>query len=95
MIPSNLIADILVDWTNSFSNFIFRVSYKYLNSTDKLYDMLTIYILLIFVAATHLIAEYIGTKREIGYAQSVFWSIMLSPFIGLIITLCSKKVKTA
>ena len=56
--------------------------------------MLTLYILLIFIAATHLIAEYIGTKREIGYGQSVFWSIVLSPIIGLAITLCSKKIKT-
>ena len=42
--------------------------------------------------ATHLIAQYIGTKRKIGYGKSVFWSILLTPLIGLIITLSSKKI---
>ena len=56
--------------------------------------MLTLYILLIFIAASHLIAEYIGTKRAIGYGQSVFWSLTFSPIIGLIVTLCSKKIES-
>jgi hypothetical protein len=40
----------------------------------------------------HSIAQYIGTKRKIGYGKSVFWSIVLTPVIGLIITLSSKKI---
>ena len=42
--------------------------------------------------AAHLIAQYIGTKRKIGYGKSVFWSIVLTPLIGLVITLSSKKL---
>ena len=42
--------------------------------------------------AVHLIAQYLGTKRKIGYGKSVFWSIVLTPLIGLIITLASKKL---
>ena len=42
---------------------------------------------------THWIAEYIGRKRKIGYGQSVFYSVMLTPILGLFITLLSKKIK--
>ena len=44
------------------------------------------------IISAHLIAQYIGKKREIGYGKSVFWSIVLSPIIGLIITLSSKRL---
>jgi len=37
-----------------------------------------------------LVAKYIGEKREIGYGKSVFWSILLSPIVGFIITKMSK-----
>ena len=45
------------------------------------------------IVIIHSIAQYIGTKRKIGYGKSVFWSIVLTPIIGLIITLSSKKVE--
>jgi hypothetical protein len=45
-----------------------------------------------YFVLTHLIAQYIGTKRKIGYGQSVLWSILFSPVIGLIATLLSKPV---
>jgi hypothetical protein len=44
------------------------------------------------IVIIHSIAQYIGTKRKIGYGKSVFWSIVLTPIIGLIITLSSKKI---
>jgi hypothetical protein len=44
------------------------------------------------IVIIHCIAQYIGTKRKIGYGKSVFWSIVLTPIIGLIITLSSKKI---
>jgi len=45
-----------------------------------------------FCSLTHLIAKHIGAKREIGYGKSVFWSMVLSPIIGLIITKMSKQI---
>jgi Na+-driven multidrug efflux pump len=49
--------------------------------------------IVVYIALTHLIAQYIGTKRKIGYGQSVLWSIVFSPIIGLIITLLSKPLE--
>lgn len=46
------------------------------------------------IVTIHSIAQFIGTKRKIGYGKSVFWSIVLTPIIGLIITLSSKKIET-
>ncbi len=46
---------------------------------------------IIYLLSIHFIAQYIGTKRKIGYGKSVFWSIVLSPLIGLVITLLSEK----
>ena len=43
---------------------------------------------------SHLIAQYIGAKREIGYGKSVFFSVLFSPLLGLLITLSSKKLST-
>jgi hypothetical protein len=54
--------------------------------------MITIVIIAIFIITTHLIAEHIGKKRKIGYNQSVFWSILFSPIVGLIVTLFSKRI---
>lgn len=48
-------------------------------------------IILLYIVLTHLIAKYIGAKREIGYGMSIFWSILLSPIIGFMITILSKK----
>ena len=36
----------------------------------------------------------LGIKRKIGYGWSLFFCIFLSPLIGLIIILCSKRKKT-
>jgi len=45
-----------------------------------------IILIALYIVLTHLIAQYIGRKRKIGYGKSVFWSVLLSPLIGLIIT---------
>jgi len=50
-----------------------------------------IIIIVLYIILTHLIAQYIGTKREIGYGKSILWSILLSPIIGFVITILSKK----
>jgi len=55
-------------------------------------DYIWIAIIVVYVVLTHLIAKHIGAKRQIGYGKSVFWSISLSPIIGLIITKMSKPI---
>lgn len=45
--------------------------------------------IVIYIVLTHLVAQYIGRKRRIGYGKSVFWSLLFSPLIGLMITLSS------
>lgn len=50
-----------------------------------------IIIITLYIVLTHLIGQYFGTKREIGYGKSVFWSILFSPIIGFIITILSKQ----
>jgi len=55
-------------------------------------DYIWIAIIVVYIVLTHLIANHIGAKRKIGYGKSVFWSIVLTPVIGLIITLLSKKL---
>ncbi len=52
-------------------------------------------VFLVFLAASHLIAEHIGEKRKIGYDQSFIWSFLFSPVIGLIVTLLSKKLDSS
>jgi len=54
--------------------------------------LLWILIIVLYIVLAHLIAQYIGTKRKIGYGKSVLCSILLSPVIGLLITLSSKKI---
>jgi uncharacterized membrane protein YhaH (DUF805 family) len=51
-----------------------------------------IVIIVVYIVLTHLIAKHIGAKREIGYGKSVFWSMVLTPIIGLILTKMSKKM---
>lgn len=46
-----------------------------------------------FILFAHLIAEYIGRKREIGYMKTVFWCMMLSPIAGFFIALSSSKLE--
>ena len=41
-----------------------------------------------------LIAGLIGNKRKIGFGWSLAACLLLSPVIGLIITLCSEKLPT-
>lgn len=48
---------------------------------------------LIYLHATALVAQAFGTPREIGYRKSVYWCIVLTPIIGLIVTLSSPKIK--
>jgi len=59
----------------------------------KLENMNYIWIITIalYIVLTHLIAQHIGTKREIGYGKSVFWSVLFSPIIGFFITRMSKQ----
>ena len=47
--------------------------------------VLIIHILLCFGVAN------LGSNRRIGFGWALFWSIILGPLIGLIITLCSGK----
>lgn len=51
-----------------------------------------ILIIVAYIILTHLIAQYIGTKRKIGYGKSVFWSILFSPIVGFIVTIMSSPV---
>ena len=55
-------------------------------------EYIWIAITVVYIVLTHLIAKHIGAKREIGYGKSVFWSMVLSPIIGLIITKMSKQI---
>jgi Na+-driven multidrug efflux pump len=55
-------------------------------------EFIWIAIIAVYIVLTHLIAKHIGAKREIGYGKSVFWSILCSPIIGLIITKMSKPI---
>ena len=48
---------------------------------------------LIYLHATALLAQAFGAHREIGYRKSVYWCIVLTPIIGLIVTLSSPKIK--
>jgi len=50
-----------------------------------------IFIIVLNFVLTHLIAKHIGAKREIGDGKSVLWSILVSPVIGFIITIISRK----
>jgi len=58
----------------------------------KIMEYIWIAIIVVGIVLTHLIAKHIGAKREIGYGKSVFWSMVLTPIIGLIITKMSKKI---
>lgn len=53
-------------------------------------DYTWIAMIVVYIVLTHLIAKYIGSKREIGYGKSVFWSMVLTPIIGLVIAKMSK-----
>jgi len=55
-------------------------------------NFIWIIIIMLYLVFTHLIAQYIGTKRKIGYGKSILWSILLSPITGFIITSSSKRI---
>ena len=38
-----------------------------------------IIIIALYIVLTHMVAKHIGAKREIGYGNSVFWSISIKP----------------
>lgn len=46
----------------------------------------------LFFVLTHLVAEKIGDKREIGYGKTVLWSLMLTPIIAFFIAISSPKI---
>jgi len=52
-----------------------------------------ILIIALYIVLTHLIAQYIGTKRRIGYGKSILLSILFTPIIGLVITLSSQRIE--
>ena len=47
------------------------------------------------IFSTHLVAKYVGEKRQIGYGRTIMWSLLLSPVVGLCIALCSAKIEAA
>lgn len=52
--------------------------------------MAQLFILLVLIGIASLIGQ-LGKNRKIGFGWSFALSLFLSPIIGLIITLCSKK----
>jgi len=50
-----------------------------------------IILLLVGLLPLYLIPKLLGSKRKIGFGWSLFWCILLSWPIGLIITLISPK----
>ena len=56
-------------------------------------DEFWIIVAVIDLISAQLIAHYLGRKRKIGYGKSIFWSIVLGPIVGLIITLSSKRLE--
>jgi len=46
----------------------------------------------LFFLLTHLVAEKIGDKREIGYGKTVLWSLMPTPIIAFFIAISSPKI---
>lgn len=47
-------------------------------------------LIFIFWVALTLLVGIVGRKRNIGFFFAFFWSVLLSPIIGLVITLLSK-----
>lgn len=48
-------------------------------------------LLLVFGAIAFAIAHFLGRKRQIGFGWSFFFCFFLSPIIGFIVTLLSRK----
>lgn len=49
-------------------------------------------IIALYLAVTNLTARYIDRNHKIGYGRSVLLSLPLSPMIGLVIALNSKRL---
>ncbi len=47
----------------------------------------------IFWICCAILVGIVGKERKIGFVMAFFWSIILSPLIGLVITLLSDKIK--
>ena len=50
---------------------------------------------LMYFMLAHIIADAFGRHRKIGYGKSVFWCVLLTPIIGVLIVLSSKELKSA
>lgn len=57
----------------------------------KFSNIMAIVLALIWAA----LIGWLGSKRNIGFAWAFIASLFLTPIIGLIITLCSKKIEPA
>ena len=53
--------------------------------------MEALFTIIIYFGFSFLVAKSLGSKRKIGFGWSLFFCLLLSPFIGLIITLLSRK----
>lgn len=49
------------------------------------------FVILLMLIGTSALIALLGKKRKIGFGLSFVLCLFLSPIIGLIITLCSKK----
>ena len=85
-IPANLLP-----FNGSIPEHDFSIVQSILIRTNM--KILWIAAILLYIILTHIIAEYIGKKRIIGYGRSILISILFSPIIGLIVTLLSKKIQ--
>ncbi len=48
---------------------------------------------ILYGLGTYLVAEYLGKQRKIGYGQSLFWCLLLTPMLGVWIVLISPRIK--
>ncbi len=54
-------------------------------------DFVLLAVAALYFILSHLIAQYIGVHREMGYGKSLFYSILFTPVFGLIITFFAPK----
>jgi len=47
---------------------------------------------ILYGLGTYLVAEHLGRKRKMGYGQSLFWCLLLSPILGVWIVLMSPRL---
>ena len=51
-----------------------------------------IVLIALYLVGSHLVAYYIGQKRESGYGNTLFVSILFSPLVGIIYALARPKL---